>query len=160
MDNVVALHDRHGIPAVIRALVAEYLGHLDARGYATNSLLAYGRDLERWAAWLERHDITLLPVVGERQIDDWLDEQLRHTGVTRRTAARRLATLRGFYRWALRRGYVTHDATREIRIGYQTEVVRAPDAEVLEDVIAAVPTDHWLGLRDRAFRPRPSTFNA
>ncbi|NOD63547.1 MULTISPECIES: site-specific tyrosine recombinase XerD [unclassified Ruegeria] len=72
-------------------------------GAATNTLLAYGRDLKDLAAWLE-HRATGLEQADRDQIEAYLidcDAQ----GLSRSTRARRLSAIKQLYRFAFEEGW-------------------------------------------------------
>ena len=68
-------------------------------GLAANSLAAYRRDLRALAAWAEGRPLLALV---EADLQAYFAAQFEASRPT--TANRRLATLRRFYRWALRDG--------------------------------------------------------
>jgi integrase/recombinase XerD len=118
-------------------------------GLADNTLAAYRRDLSAFAGWLrDQHDH---PPEGARRehIQDWLAVQYRQTKAS--TANRRLAALRRYYLWALRRGLCTEDPCLGLRSARQP--ARFPktlsEAQV-EALLAAPGIGSALGLRDRA----------
>lgn len=72
-------------------------------GAATNTLLAYGRDLKDFAGWLD-HRKTGFDQVDREQIEDYLigcDAQ----GLSRSTRARRLSAIKQLYRFAFEEGW-------------------------------------------------------
>ncbi|NOD33675.1 MULTISPECIES: site-specific tyrosine recombinase XerD [unclassified Ruegeria] len=81
-------------------------------GAATNTLLAYGRDLKDLAAWLE-HRATGFEQADRDQIEAYLidcDAQ----GLSRSTRARRLSAIKQLYRFAFEEGW--HDVNPAIQI--------------------------------------------
>ena len=116
-------------------------------GLARNSLAAYRRDVEALAAWLRSRS---LYAIDEADLQAYLAEQFGRSRAS--TANRRLATLRRFFRWALRDGKVEIDPT--LKLANARLPTRFPKAltetqvEVLLNAPAAVDTN--LGLRDRA----------
>jgi integrase/recombinase XerD len=117
------------------------------RGLAANTLAAYRADLRRFAAWLARRGTTLR---GATRVDvlDFVGDSLSSPP---RTAARRLSTLRRFYRHQLREGAIGEDPT--VRVESPRLGRRLPDslseAEV-EALLAAPDAGAALGERDRA----------
>ncbi len=72
-------------------------------GAATNTLLAYGRDLKDFAAWLEHRNITF-EQADRDQIEGYLidcDAQ----GLSKSTRARRLSAIKQLYRFAFEEGW-------------------------------------------------------
>ncbi|WP_170332977.1 site-specific tyrosine recombinase XerD [Ruegeria arenilitoris] len=72
-------------------------------GAATNTLLAYGRDLKDFSSWLERHKSGFAEADRD-QIEGYLidcDAQ----GLSRSTRARRLSAIKQLYRFAFEEGW-------------------------------------------------------
>ncbi|MTH99656.1 site-specific tyrosine recombinase XerD [Roseibium sp. RKSG952] len=72
-------------------------------GAATNTLLAYGRDLKDFSSWLERHKSGFAETDRD-QIEGYLidcDAQ----GLSRSTRARRLSAIKQLYRFAFEEGW-------------------------------------------------------
>jgi integrase/recombinase XerD len=83
------------------------------RGAALNSLLAYRTDLEDWQAHCR--DAGVDPEAASRaQIEGWLIA-LEARGLARSTRARRLAAVRGLYRFAYEEGLRGDDPAIRIR---------------------------------------------
>lgn len=127
--------------------------YLDAawleKGLAGNSLESYRRDLELFQLWLEKKCSNLVAAdeVAVNQFFAWRAKN----GVSSRSIARLLSTLRGFYQYALRENLVAADPTLNIespRLGR-----RLPDVLSEEDVEAlleAPELEDPIGLRDKA----------
>ncbi|MCG7519533.1 site-specific tyrosine recombinase XerD [Ruegeria sp. Ofav3-42] len=72
-------------------------------GAATNTLLAYGRDLKEFSGWLDRRKSNF-PDAEREQIEQYLidcDAQ----GLSRSTRARRLSAIKQLYRFAFEEGW-------------------------------------------------------
>jgi site-specific recombinase XerD len=150
MNVIPFRRPNEGIPGDIATLIAEYLAHRQARGLAVNTLLAYGADLRHIAAFAVRHDITLVQLISERLINRWLDAGLIHLHWSRRTASRKLESVRAFLAWCLAETYVQHDPAKHIRIRFRSKRVIAPELEPLKAVVSAIGTRMAVDLRDRA----------
>ena len=115
-------------------------------GLAANSLAAYRRDLQRLAAHLAPGDLL---AAGDLDIQQFFAASFAVSRAS--TANRRLATLRRFYRWALREGLIERDPT--LRLAGAKTPARFPqtltEAQV-ESLLAAADCETDLGLRDRA----------
>lgn len=82
-------------------------------GAATNTLLAYGRDLKDVQAWLNRRKITFATLTRE-QIEEYLihcDAQ----GLSKSTRARRLSAIRQLYRFAFEEGWRADNPAIQIK---------------------------------------------
>ena len=115
-------------------------------GLAKNSLAAYRRDLQDLAAWLRPRPLV---EADELALTGYL--AARHATTRASTANRRIASLRRFYRWALREGSIKSDPT--LRLTGVRRPARFPksisEAQV-EALLAAPEGDEPLALRDRA----------
>ncbi len=115
-------------------------------GLAANSLAAYRRDLQQLATYL---DGCCLLSASELDLQQFFSSTFAASRAS--TANRRLATLRRFYRWALREGVIQKDPT--LRLAGAKAPPRFPKALTeaqVEELLAAPATDTDLGLRDRA----------
>jgi len=116
-------------------------------GLSRNTLAAYRRDLELYAAWLGGQG---------RALDDTSETDLngyfsaRHAQTRATTANRRLTVFKRYFRWALRERLVQADPTLKLQSARQP--LRVPktltEAQV-EALLAAPRVDTPLGLRDR-----------
>lgn len=115
-------------------------------GLAANSLAAYRRDLRALAAWAQQRSLLALQ---EADLQAYFAAQFAGSRPT--TANRRLATLRRFYRWAVRDGRIQADPTQ--RLANARTPARFPRALTeaqVEALLAAPDVRTELGLRDRA----------
>ena len=115
-------------------------------GLAENSLAAYRRDLLDLAAWLQPRR---LADADEQALTGYL--AARHPTTRASTANRRLASLRRFYRWALREGSIESDPT--LRLAGARRPARFPKtiSEAQVDALLAAPQGEApLALRDLA----------
>ncbi len=120
------------------------------RGMAVNTLLAYGRDLDRFTGWVAGEGLSnyLQPTV--RELTDYL-AYLREAGLAPRSVARHLVALKMFYRF-LRLEERIGDSTVELlnspALWRRIPQVLTPDA-VTKLLEAPLPLDRFQ-LRDRA----------
>jgi integrase/recombinase XerD len=137
--------------------VTSYLDHLAVeRGLATNTLLSYRRDLNRYVAYLAGHGIPDLAAVSEGAVTGFLahlrEGTAEHPPLSASSAARTVVAVRGLHRFAVREGLVRADTARAVRP--PTPPRRLPKAlpvdqvERLLDAAGAPQTP--LALRDRA----------
>ncbi|NOD91272.1 tyrosine recombinase [Ruegeria sp. HKCCD4884] len=105
-------------------------------GAATNTLLAYGRDLKDLAAWLE-HRTTGFEQADRDQIEAYLidcDAQ----GLSRSTRARRLSAIKQLYRFAFEEGW--RDVNPAIQIkgpGRQKRLPKTLDVSEVDRLLDA-----------------------
>ncbi len=119
------------------------------RGLSRNTLAAYGSDLRQFDGWLQAAGRDLLSV-ERSQIQSYLSDRIMGRA-SKRTTSRLLSTLKRFYRWAQRQGYVKSDPTAQV----EAPKLSRPLPKVLtesevEQLLAAPDIDTVLGLRDKA----------
>lgn len=119
------------------------------KGLSENTIKAYRRDLEKFAAFAQQHKLSTKHV-RRRDVVDFL-AMLYRQGLDSRSVARHLTTLRNFFRFALIEGYVDEDPSATIE---SPKFHRAlPDFLSLEEVdrlLRQPDTNTVAGLRDRA----------
>jgi integrase/recombinase XerD len=130
--------------------VAEYLAHLAVeRNLSPRSLEAYARDLRQLAAWLDEQGLGL-DRVARSDLRDYLGAR-RDQGLSARSAARALSTLRGFFRFLVGDRVLVADPTADLQSPslWQTvpHVLSGADVDAL---LAAPDPASPAGLRDRA----------
>jgi integrase/recombinase XerD len=118
-------------------------------GLAPASLASYRRDLDAFRAWLGKRGTSLLAATRV-DCDAWLAQQFRAKAKAT-SVARRLSTLRRFYRLQLEHGSVREDPT--LRVKAPRKPRRLPkfvSERQVEALLAAPDVATQLGLRDRA----------
>jgi integrase/recombinase XerD len=119
------------------------------KGLSGNSIDAYRADLDKFTAFLS----------ASRLVDSWPDtEGLRHyidhlhtSGLSPRSIARHVATLRNFYGFLLREGLIDTDASEHLHAPRQWQTIpKFLNLEEIEKVIGAPDLTRPTGLRDRA----------
>ncbi len=138
------------VPTPGQALIERFLEALWIEdGLAANTLAAYRRDLELYAAWLDRESGGL--VEATREVDLLAYTAHRHAGSRATSANRRLTVFKRFFRWALREKLVLADPTLRLRNAKQIPRLPKSLSEVqVEALLAAPDVATPLGLRDRA----------
>lgn len=116
------------------------------KGLSANSLEAYATDLSRFIAFLG--DTASLPDTPQLRL--YLDS-LYQTGLSSRSVARHLTTLRNFYGFLLREGVMDVDPTEHLRTPRQWQTIpKFLNLQEIEKLIEAPDTSRPTGLRDRA----------
>ncbi len=99
--------------------VADYLDYLrTVRHCSPNTIGSYGRDLARWAEFCAEHLGAAQPDLDAVTPDDvraYLAWSARR-GLGKRTIARRLASLRGFFRHACREGWSRRNPAASVAV--------------------------------------------
>ena len=132
----------------VNSLVEQFLRYTALeKGRSANTVAAYRRDLERWAAR-----------IGGRAVDDltaaYVTEhlaQLRAEGLASPSITRALSSIRSFHRYLVAEGHAHVDPTGSVIAPNRT--LRLPKALTIEEVtllLESTPTDTPIGLRDRA----------
>lgn len=116
-------------------------------GLAENTLLSYRNDLKQFSRWIRTRDRALIAARRE----DILDYLAHLATAPPRSSARRLSTLRRFFRWAQREGHSTDDPTSRVESPLLGRPLpKAITEGEVESLLQAPDIDTALGLRDRA----------
>lgn len=118
------------------------------KGLAALTIQAYRRDLTSFGGWAGAQKIAELPGGGE--VRSYLDS-LYATGLSPRSIARHLTTLRNFYKFLVAEGSLGEDPTALIPMPrqWQTLPKHLNHAE-MEQLAQAPDVDKATGLRNRA----------
>lgn len=105
-------------------------------GAATNTLLAYGRDLKEFSAWLERRK-TGFPDTQREQIEQYLIE-CDAQGLSRSTRARRLSAIKQLFRFAFEEGWLEANPAIQIKgPGRQKRLPKTLDVAEVDRLLEA-----------------------
>lgn len=118
-------------------------------GLSANTLAAYRTDLLAFQGWLEKKGLALEQVT-RADLLAYLAANVR-AGLSPRSSARHLSTLRRFYRYLLIQGCTQADPTADVR----SPVIGRPlpkniSEQGVEKLLSTPPRDTALGSRDRA----------
>ena len=118
-------------------------------GLSANTLSAYRSDLEAFGAYLERKKVSL-DDAGRAELLNYLAANVR-AGLSARSSARRLSTLRRFYRYLLREGLISIDPTSDVRSpALGRPLPKSITESSVEKLLSAPDGDSTLAMRDRA----------
>jgi integrase/recombinase XerD len=116
------------------------------KGLAANSLHSYQLDLKR----LNENCDTPVTQIGAPELSQYI-ESLYTTGLSPRSIARHITTLRNFYRFLIQEGQLVNDPTEFLNQPRQwTTLPKYLNRDELERLIAAPSLEKPTGLRDRA----------
>lgn len=116
------------------------------KGLSSNSLSAYSSDLERLSRYLGE----AAGVPGTEELRGYLDS-LYQEGLSSRSVARHVATLRNFCSFLVREGVSESDPSEHLRTPKQWQAIpKFLNLEQIEKLIAAPDVSKPTGLRDRA----------
>lgn len=128
----------------------QYLAELTVgRALSPLTVAAYRSDLVRFGQWLAKRGVSL--AACERADVRLYLSQLRGAGLSARSAARALSSLRGFFRYLMEQGAIQHDPTLELE---NPKLMRALPRyltpEEVEMLLAAPDPQTPRGLRDKS----------
>jgi len=118
-------------------------------GLSANTLVAYRTDLRAFQSWLAKKGLALEQAT-RADLLAYLAANVR-AGLSPRSSARHLSTLRRFYRYLLIQGRTQADPTADVR----SPVIGRPlpkniSEQGVEKLLSTPPRDTALGSRDRA----------
>jgi integrase/recombinase XerD len=130
--------------------VRAYLGQLRSETAASpHTLAAYGRDLQLFTAWCDGRGLCPESVMTAELLEFLRAE--RAAGRSPATLARRLAALRGFFRFLVAEHRMPVDPSAEVPAPRaRRRLPRLLDEEQTRRLLAAPDAGRPLGLRDRA----------
>jgi integrase/recombinase XerD len=116
------------------------------RGLTVNSLDAYSADLSRFNSFLGE----LSGIPGTEDLRHYLDH-LYQSGLSSRSVARHLTTLRSFYGFLLREGLIENDPAEQLRTPHQWQnIPKLLNLEEIEKLLQAPDKSRPTGRRDWA----------
>lgn len=157
MNNIVQLQPftprAVALPGHLPMVCTQHLAQLSLRGYSKHTIAAYKCDLEQFVGYLEKRDVTQIQIVSTALIDDFVLALLAGEGLAPRTCARKLETVKGLFKYAVRRGLIpaaANPAEQAAAVHFEERRVVAPEEAAILRLIDSIPTDTTIGLRDRA----------
>lgn len=144
-----ALHN-NAAAVDLQAAITHHLDRLRRRGAQPNTLRSYGTDLRQFGEYVHaRGEGDIVALMTHRHVEGFLDT-LSAQDVSRRSAARKLAVVRGLFRTAHREGWIGHDPTRDITVKFRAVHKAAPELTELYQMVEGIGSTSWQDLRDRA----------
>ena len=135
----------------LRRALGEYLGYLAVeRGSSSNTVEAYGRDLERYVGWLAECGVTDPEDVTRELVEGYVSE-LAATGLAPASVERAVSAVKGLHRFMVAdeicHAFPTSDLPLPAKPSRLPDVISVEDAaRLLDQPFPRTPT----GLRDRA----------
>jgi integrase/recombinase XerD len=118
-------------------------------GLAKNTLEAYRRDLNLYAAWLLELHSRGIQTTEEQDLREYF--AAKHDASKATSANRRLTVFKRFFRWCLRERLTTVDPTLRLLAAKQPQRIPKTLSETdVEQLLSAPDVVTPLGLRDRA----------
>jgi integrase/recombinase XerD len=120
------------------------------KGLSQNTILAYGKDLKRFATFLARRHKNRIEQVNREDVVDFLSSLYKEK-LDSRSVARYLVSIRGIFKYALTEGLLETDPTEnlespKIRQSLPTYL----RVDEVDRLLAAPDLGTPIGLRDRA----------
>jgi integrase/recombinase XerD len=116
------------------------------KGLAVNSLHSYQIDLQRLSSWFRGSEKNASAEDLARYV-----ESLYRAGLSPRSIARHITTLRNFYSFLAREREIDRDPTEFLALPRQwTTLPKYLNRDEVERLLAAPPANRPVGLRDRA----------
>ena len=121
------------------------------KGLSPNTLNAYGRDLSVYSDYLKKHEKNTDPAaISQLMVLHYLSF-LKNRGLSPRSRARSLSTLRSFHRFLLRENYTEHDPTALLESPHSLSALpRLLSKKEVECLLQAPTGDAPIAVRDRA----------
>ncbi len=137
--------------------IKKFMLYLDIeRNFSPRTLISYRGDLRQFTGFLSENSQSYPRGKTTPDTIDYLTIReflacLQERGISRRTAARKLATLRSFFRFLCREGLFPSDPTVGLRTPrLEKRLPHFLDLEQVTQLMESPPGDGVLGLRDRA----------
>lgn len=138
--------------------IGDFLDYLAIeRNVSVNTIDAYRRDLEDFVSFLSEQYLVAaremidLSTVDKLAVRSWLAD-LSRRGLARSTIARKLSSLRSFYRFLQREGLVSHNPARTVSTPKKQKTLPAVLQPFEVSILLEAPdTETALGKRDRAW---------
>lgn len=126
----------------------DYISYLKIeRAMSPSTVASYSSDVRDFLAWIDSAGVP----VGDVRTDHIVQYFGTLEGLSKRSQARSLSSLRSFFKWTVLEGYVKDnpcDAVDTPKIGRHLPAVLSEDE--VSAIIDSVDTGSWNGLRDRA----------
>lgn len=137
----------------MRSAIAQFLKYLASERNASDlTIKAYREDLFGLVDWLEatRGDVPRPDALTPQDLRAF-QAALQQAGYARTTIARKLASLRSFYRFAMRQGIATDNPAKPLRNPRrQRKLPHVLSNDEVGQLLLAPPANDTMGLRDRA----------
>lgn len=135
----------------MKKFVEEFLNYLSGeRGLASNTLLAYGRDLAKYVQCLEKAGVSNLNSVRRDQITRFMYDQ-KQKGLSANSISRSLAAIKMFHRFLVRERILKEDPSGLVETPKLWK--RIPDVLTTAEIETMLQVSRgrgWQAIRDNA----------
>lgn len=119
------------------------------RGATVNTLKAYEKDLRQFLSFIRREDLEIY-TVSKDIIRDFI-VLLTESRYNKNSIIRKLSTLRRFYKFMVKRGFMNENPIVSLFSPKQEKILpNFLTQSEMERLIESIPLDNPLGIRDRA----------
>ncbi|MFN4212459.1 MAG: tyrosine-type recombinase/integrase [Microgenomates group bacterium] len=94
-------------------LVEQFINHLKSQGKSEFTLIAYKKDLEQFAGYLTANEIQDVREVKKDQIEGFVNKLIADN-YTKKSASRKLNSIRTFFRFLKNEGLITHNPSLDV----------------------------------------------
>lgn len=120
------------------------------KGLASNTIEAYARDLDHYLGFLQHEKIDDIDRTDTALLLKYMIE-MRRQGLSRRTRARHISSLRGFFRFVVEQGALSDDPTRKVTLPKKTlQLPMVISPQQIQHLLTQPDPKTPRGLRDRA----------
>jgi integrase/recombinase XerD len=135
----------------MESIIHAFLSYMRVeRGLAQNTILAYGRDLKRFAEFLRKRQKLKMEDVNREDVVDFLSSLYKEK-LDSRSVARYLVSLRGLYKFAMMEEMVSADPTENLESPkIRNSLPTYLRVDEIDKLLAAPNLATSIGLRDRA----------
>jgi integrase/recombinase XerD len=135
----------------MKAWIGRFLDWLNIeKGYSHNTVLSYGYDLERYREFVEEDLFLDISQVQGINIREYLFH-LKGRGLSTRSMARHLATIKQFHRFLCREGYLKSDCTSNLdRFKVWKSLPDTLSVQEVDRLLAQPNVSDVRGVRDAA----------
>jgi len=139
-----------GLVYLMDGVISAFLNYLRVeKGLSQNTVVAYGRDLEKFRKFAAERGQKLEEVTRD-QLVDFLSTLYR-SGLDSRSVARHLVSLRNFFRFAQIEGFVAEDPAALVETPrFRMRLPRHLSVEEVNRLLAQPDLTNPVGMRDRA----------
>jgi len=135
----------------MESIIHAFLSYMRVeRGLAQNTILAYGRDLKKFADFLRKRQKLRMEDVDREDIVDFLSSLYKEK-LDSRSVARYLVSLRGLYKFAMMEEMISTDPTENLESPkIRNSLPTYLRVDEIDKLLAAPDLSTPIGLRDRA----------
>lgn len=120
------------------------------RGLSKNTLDSYSRDLTRYIRYLKKEHVSHIKEANYLHISGFLSE-LKEMGLSVKSRARNLASIKGFYKFLIREGVISENPTTHIHsFKTQRRLPLVLNMEEIDRLLAEPDLSNTLEVRDSA----------